>query len=144
MKIVMLDEFVKLPDGTVFSYYEPAIVRGLFVKGATLDSDIGDFFLTPVFPQQYAADSPALTDEIGMKERWGEMDPDAQFAVYDDIDMAKMVGLLSNRDEWYTVVADGRLGKRIGMDDRGWIYLGFPTFHEPAWFHPSHLVRAHG
>lgn len=97
MRILGLNEFAALPVGTVFSCYDPAIVRGLFVKGETCKNsydNLHDFFLRPVFPQQFASDSPALTDEIGAMERWGEMDPEALFMVYDADEVLTMRQLL--------------------------------------------------
>ena len=99
MRVVNLTEFANLPAGTVFSHFEPAIVRGLFVKGETCQADgawVQDFFETDVIPQQLL-DDERLTDEIGTCSRWGEMDVDAQFMVYDDNDVAKMVELLTGK-----------------------------------------------
>lgn len=93
MRVLSFNEFAGLPAGMVFSYYDPAIVRGLFVKGETCNN-LHDFFLRPVFPQQFASDSPALSDEIGAMERWGECDPDALFMVYDGEEVIRMIDLL--------------------------------------------------
>lgn len=96
MRIVGLDEFAGLPAGTVYSAYDPAIVRGLFVKGETIQNDDGwpaDFFETEVVPQQI--DNDDSPEGIGMRGRWGEFDPDAKFVVYDRDDVAQIVALLT-------------------------------------------------
>jgi len=40
MKIVTKQEFYKLPNGTLFSYYEPCIINGLMIKLDTITSGV--------------------------------------------------------------------------------------------------------
>lgn len=101
MKIVTLQEFFKLPPGTIYSNYEPAICAGLFRKGDTCVLENGecfDFFYASACAQCYSevftreVDLAPTVDDI--ESRWGLYDGDAQFAVYEPADLAVMRKML--------------------------------------------------
>lgn len=96
MKIVTLQDFFKLPAGTIYSDYDPAICTGLFRKGDTCALENGepfDFFYASVGAQCYGENDLAPTvDDI--ETRWGLYDGDAQFAVYEPADLEVMRRLL--------------------------------------------------
>jgi len=43
MKIVSRQDFMQLPSGTVFSYYEPIVFRGLYIKDSEPEKNYPDF-----------------------------------------------------------------------------------------------------
>ena len=87
MRIVGFEEFCSLPNGTVFSYWEPCIVRGLYRRGDVISFDGGarDFFEASLNAESYNGEMPVvdLTES-----RWGMFDYDQQFVVYDRTDIA--------------------------------------------------------
>ena len=97
MRIVGFDEFCSLPDGTVFSYWEPCIASGLYRRGEVISVDGGpkDFFEASLTAESYNGEPPVV-DLI--ESRWGMFDYDQQFVAYDkdDIDViAEGLGLKS-------------------------------------------------
>lgn len=101
MKIVTLQDFFKLPAGTIYSDYEPAICTGLFRKGDTCALENGepfDFFYASVIAECYS-ESFTLENDLAptvddIETRWGLYDGDAQFAVYEPADLEVMRKLL--------------------------------------------------
>ena len=106
MKIVTLQDFFKLPAGTIYSEYQPAICTDLFRKGETCtglfrkgdtcaleNGEPFDFFYASVCAECYGENDLAPTvDDI--ETRWGLYDGDAQFAVYEPADLEVMRKLL--------------------------------------------------
>ena len=94
MKILNFEEFIKMPEGTIFSEYEPCIVGGLWRKGENLpehDGIISDFWKTPILAECCNGNHPEVTD---CQERWATYDYDEQFAVYEDEDLNAMRELI--------------------------------------------------
>jgi hypothetical protein len=48
MKIINRIEFLKLPENTVFSQYEPCVFHDIGIKGPNCGDN--DFFLTSIYP----------------------------------------------------------------------------------------------
>lgn len=86
MQIVGFGEFCKLPVGTVFSYWEPCIARGLYRRGEVIEFDGGpkDFFEASLTAELYNGEDP-IVDLI--EARWGLFDYDMQFLVYEQADI---------------------------------------------------------
>lgn len=107
MRIVTLQEMFDLPDGTIFSYYEPEIAQGLFRKGETiLDSE--DQCPIDFMEARIIADPPTIgTPGYGkcelevspMEGRWALYDDTAQFAIYEPDDIEIMVEMLTGKEE---------------------------------------------
>ena len=95
MKILTFSEFVQLPEGTIYSYYEPAICRGLYRKGGNLTHDgiPTDFWEASVIAECVNGDFPKVEH---IESRWGLYDYDQCFAVYDEADIALMIKMLSS------------------------------------------------
>lgn len=93
MKLLSLEEFVKLPSGTIYSEYVPETCRGLFVKMDTIehpeDGPPADFFLQQLLPDDGCPPELNLTPR-----RWALFDFSAQFAVYDRNDLAEIARYL--------------------------------------------------
>lgn len=94
MKIVPLDEFLKMPEGTFFCYYEPEYVgpeknypprvKGLYKKGQNCSENAGDFMLIPLIPR---FDNDGNLEIDLMWERDGSLDDYQMFAVYEEADV---------------------------------------------------------
>lgn len=87
MRIVGFDEFCSLPEGTVFSYWEPCVTTGLYRRGSVISDEGGprDFFKASLRAESYNGEHP-IVDLI--ESRWGDFDYDQQFAIYDRDDIA--------------------------------------------------------
>lgn len=103
MRIVTLQEFGELPAGTIFSFFEPAIVRGLMRKGETIKDgeEVIDFFLEELIPAQIEVEAPvgSMLRLVPIQTRWGEFSLDAEFVVYDSVDINELVDHLLNEDK---------------------------------------------
>jgi hypothetical protein len=98
MRIVSFPEFAALPEGTIYSEYEPCVCRGLYCKKGTIYDIAGDvrggenrpidFFNVSLTGECWNGDDPTVDDVPG---RWGLFDHDAQFAIYelDDLELIK-------------------------------------------------------
>lgn len=65
MKIVGFEEFTKLPIGTIYSYYEPCIVTGLYRKLETINDEDGraiDFFEISLVAECTMSEPPSLDE----------------------------------------------------------------------------------
>ena len=103
MKIVNLTEFRKLPEGTVYSRYEPCYFTGLFIKGDTLEldyiemslignvksHDTGDFL--DKCEQPYGNSIPLDFECYG---RNGCFEDDQLYAVYERVDVEDLIKTL--------------------------------------------------
>jgi hypothetical protein len=102
MKVVKFMELKDMPRGTVFSEYEPCIVDGLWVKGNTFkfgpESDDCGIYEQRVPAEHYADDPdepPEVHDHGWMRRLRHDDGEDQLFAVYDDMDVARMINLLT-------------------------------------------------
>lgn len=109
MKQMTLAEFVQLPPGTVFSFWEPCIATGLHVKGNTIEqvafnSDTAnDFFYLPLLPepdslQDYGGPGFPPPCLPALLHRWGMYDHAQLFAVYEPNDVRDLIAALSGAD----------------------------------------------
>ena len=110
MRIVSFDEFVKLPPGTIFSYYEPMVLRGLYRKGESINGTSEsptDYFECSIIPDcgefsdcmlvaggQSVHPSPAVEMIEG---RWGTFDNEQLYGVYDEPDVEKIIEILQSK-----------------------------------------------
>lgn len=87
MRIVGFEEFCSLPEGTVFSYWEPCITSGLYRRGEVISFDGGprDFYEASLKAESYNGEQPVV--DLG-ESRWGLFDYDQKFVVYDRDDIA--------------------------------------------------------
>ncbi len=88
MKLCTFQEFAALPPGTIFSYWEPCISRGLFVKGESWAyGDLpGDYWERSLLPGPTIgnSDAPILED---FETRWGIYKYSQMYAVYEAADL---------------------------------------------------------
>lgn len=98
MKIVKFNEFVKMPAGTIFSYYEPHVTRGLYRKGESIayDGELSDFYEAPVMAESWNLCEPVVDDT---ECRWGMFDYDEMYAIYEEEDIVKMIEMLTGNVE---------------------------------------------
>lgn len=95
MKILGLDEFLKLPNGTLYSEYKPTVCTGLFVKYDTItqpDEDPADFFCVSLIAECVNGEHPTTDNAMS---RWAMFDYNAQFAVYESADIKTIRGQLN-------------------------------------------------
>ena len=93
MKIVSFEEFVELPEGTIFSYYEPAFCAGLYRKGETIYNAAKaiDYFEESLVPNCWTGAPPTVGDGEG---RWGAYELDQEYALYEPEDVATLIALI--------------------------------------------------
>lgn len=88
MRIVDFDDFVKLPPGTVFSFYEPYVCTGLHILRGVIthegETKASDFFYISLIATCWNGDPPTCECAI---ERDGCFDYNRQFAVYEAADL---------------------------------------------------------
>jgi hypothetical protein len=100
LKIVTLEEFRRLPEGTLFMKYEPCVFEGLQAKGETWEHD---FLCENITYWPDCTGSDDFSDKLTLAQETGEsilmnfdssgrdgcFDDDQLFAVYDkrDIEM---------------------------------------------------------
>jgi hypothetical protein len=95
MKLTSIQDFLKLPPGTVYSDYEQGMVIGLFKKHESTDNGpehVGDFFMESITGKQDHDAAPFNSGGIG---RWALYEPDAQFLVYEKEDLLWMTSILT-------------------------------------------------
>jgi len=96
MKILNFYEFAALPEGAIYSNWEPHVARDLCIKGETLNSSEDgracDFFYRSLLPEWDWQNEKVEIQELW--SRWGEYDDTVLFAVYDAEDVAMVKGLM--------------------------------------------------
>jgi len=95
MKILTFKDFCALPDGAIFSYYEPAICTGLHRKGRTIlhDGKPRDFFEAHLVPQCWNGEHPTV-DKV--ESRWGLYEEEQLFAVLVESDIQTIREMLGS------------------------------------------------
>lgn len=96
MKILKFDEFIKLPKGTIYSYYEPCLCVGLYRKGDSIkhpDGIFRDYFEASVVPFCEQGDDPVVD---GIEGRWALFEYDQLYAVFDADDIMEAVSMLTS------------------------------------------------
>lgn len=95
MRILKFSEFAALPPGAIYSYYKPAICRGLFRKGETIlwDGEARDFFESSLVPNCWNGEPPTVDNIVS---RWGLYEYDQLFAVFESKDLETLRCMLSS------------------------------------------------
>lgn len=93
MKILSFTEFCALPNGAIYSYYQPAICEGLFRKGTTIYSDGEpiDFYEACLVPQCWNGEHPTVD---AIECRWGLYYYEQLFAVFEPKDIETLKNML--------------------------------------------------
>jgi hypothetical protein len=104
MRIVSKKEFMKLPIGTVWSYYEPCVFRDLNIKVSDLSEWETDFLYDGVIGKIDVQSSEDFTNKCELMEkgesvpmdfeqtsREGLFDDDQLFAIYEKEDVEKLI-----------------------------------------------------
>lgn len=110
MKLYKFKDFLKLPAGVVFSYYEPCIFRGLYKKYDSIQ-DI-DFFYTDFIAPIKSSGSDEYNDklmnwkegeeldlEFDVGEREGLFDEEQLYAVYSENEIKELSDALLGEKE---------------------------------------------
>ena len=104
MKIVNLETFRSLPNGTVFSKYTPCVFSGLMIKVDTWD---GDFLYQDLIENIDCESSEDFVDKCDLAEAGGSIgldfycndrdglhENDQLFAVYEENDLTGLINRL--------------------------------------------------
>ena len=107
MKIVSRKQLMEMPSGTVFSYYEPCIFRGLYIKDSDPEAGYPDFSVSDLIGAVENTSSDDYSDQCERMERGesrptdfemsgreGLFDDKQLFGVYEDEDKAKLAARL--------------------------------------------------
>ncbi len=111
MNIVTREKLMQMPQGTVWSYYEPCVYQGLFIKddnpsdapdflcsdliGAIDNNSSGDF----IDKSERMENGESLPVDFEMTGREGMFDHLQLFAVYEKEDVAKLIERLQNANK---------------------------------------------
>lgn len=99
MKTVTARELAEMPEGVIYTYFSPMIAEGLYRKGETLRRDDGsalDFYQSSLLPScDFCSDPVPLMQVAEYEARWGMYDWDAQFLVYEDAEIHRVVEALT-------------------------------------------------
>lgn len=104
MKIINREDFLKLPEGTLFTKYAPYGFDELEIKGETL-KDANDFFYQRIVDAVDANDSNECVDileisacegkpfnlDLNCQSRDGLFDDDQQFSVWEKPDITNFI-----------------------------------------------------
>lgn len=105
MKIVKLDQFLKLPPGTLFAKYVPCVFEELTIKGETLPAT-KDFCYQDIISVDagtcgdsadmlfLAEEGASINLDLNCQGRDGCFEPDQLFAVYERQDVEQLIGRL--------------------------------------------------
>lgn len=109
MRLYKFKDFLKLPAGVIFSYYDPCCFKGLFKKESSIE-DI-DFFYQELIAPIKCEDSDEYNDSLfNWKEgenldldyecgsREGLFDQEQLYAVYSDKEMEKLSSQILNKE----------------------------------------------
>lgn len=125
MKIMKRTEFLKLPAGTVFCNYEPVCFGDLTIKGDTLDTPSGDFYIQQIVDSIDAPGSGEMFDMLFKAEETGEsvpmtfdcesrdgmFDPSERlYAVLERHDVEALIGRFQRALESYALPTVGQTG----------------------------------
>lgn len=112
MKIVTRKEFMELPAGTVFTYYEPCVFRGLHIKDSSPELGYPDFTMSDLigavennssgdFAQkcQLMEEGQSMPVDFESSGREGLFDEKLLYAVYEKEDVQKLIDRLTSSQD---------------------------------------------
>ena len=104
MKIYTRKQFMELPSGTLFSYYEPCVFRGLHIKDSSPEKGYPDFSMSDLigaFEHSSSGEFSEKCDRMQAGEslpvdfeysgREGLFDDTILYAVYEKQDVEKLI-----------------------------------------------------
>ncbi|HAS04393.1 MAG TPA: hypothetical protein DCR71_01330 [Dehalococcoidia bacterium] len=105
MRIINRKEFLALPKNIVFSYYDPCVFNGLFIKGESWTEDfLYDDLIAPIYSDnsddlsdkcQLAEDGENIKLDFNYTGREGLFDDKQLFAIYTKEDVKQMIERLT-------------------------------------------------
>ncbi len=109
MKILTRKQFMEMPAGTVYSYYEPCIFHGLIVKDSEPKEQGPDFVVSGIIGAIECNNSDEFIDKCHEMEQGGSVPMDFEysgregmfddkqlFAVYEKADVEKLIKRLQD------------------------------------------------
>ena len=107
MIILNREQFMKMPKGTVFSYYQPCFFEGLYIKDTGHEKDYPDFSMSCMIgavendsSEQFAercermAGGESFPVDFEFSGREGLFDDKLMYAVYEKVDVKKLIDRL--------------------------------------------------
>jgi hypothetical protein len=101
MNIINFKEFAAMPEGTIYSYFKPAIVDGLCRKGENIisEGEVIDYFTTSLIADVQVEEPPKNKGdewniENGLCGRWALYEYDQQYLIYEAEDIKAITFLL--------------------------------------------------
>ena len=98
MKILNRNEFLKLPEKTMFSYWEPKMLTGIMIKKETLyhENKAIDFNCYELLPDIKSYDEKNI--KIGFDTYWREglFEDNQLFAIYTKDEVKQMFNLIKD------------------------------------------------
>lgn len=106
MRILTRNEFIKMPEGTVFSYYSPCIFSGLFIKDSCREysEDSNDFLMSDIIGAimncssddyfkkcKEMEEGKSLITDFEFSGREGLFDDSQLFAIYEKDDIKSLI-----------------------------------------------------
>lgn len=96
MKIVTREEFLKLPEGTLYSKYQPCVADEIHIKGETW---MGDFCCVDISNSASFLSSSDVSEPVNLETPYRDgcaLDKDQLFAVW-ELDDLKALAQVVNR-----------------------------------------------
>ena len=106
MKIVNYTEFSKLPVNTVYGFYHPCIMSGIYIKGDSRSNNnndiISDWYFSSINEPMLDSDEDNIMSEmenkgisvdidVDIQMRDGMFDYDRKFVIYEKSDVIKII-----------------------------------------------------
>lgn len=106
MKIINRKQFLKAPEGTIYSEFKPCIIDGLYIKNESLDND---WYYQDLISSIDCNDSGEYADKLfksknnpeyelrqdyNVSQRDGLFDEEQLFLIYDKDDVVKLMKTL--------------------------------------------------
>lgn len=107
MRIITRREFMEMPAGTVFSYYQPCIFTDLHIKDSGKDEWSPDFLTSSLIGAIDCQNSDEFIAKCDQMEkgasvevdfestgREGRFDDELKYAIYEPVDVQKLINRL--------------------------------------------------
>lgn len=104
MRILTREQFMQMKAGTIFSYYEPSVFTGLYIKESNPEDGYNDFSSSPLIGAIDFHDTGDFFDKCSAMERGesvetdfdgssreGLFDDNLLYAVYEEKDVEKLL-----------------------------------------------------
>lgn len=99
MKILTREQFMKMPQGTVFSYYEPCFFRGLHIKDSQPDKYHPDFSMSDLIGAVENTSSGDYSEKCELMENGASLPVDFEFSGREGLFDDKLLYAIYEKDD---------------------------------------------